>query len=248
MPPRRSPPLLIVIGAVWLGAQPVGAADLKIYPIRLTLSDKAPIATMTVHNAGQESTLLQMQVFAWTQQDGQDVLQPTRAVLANPGVFELAPGADQIARFGLQASDPAREQSYRVLVQEVPRQTPDKPGEVITLLRVSIPIFTHAAQPHDHIAWKVHALADGKAEVEVANQGDEHVQLTELKLTRAGQVLAQKKLSAYVLPGAWRRLVLDCTAPIRPNEALELQAATDRAALQASIVSEAEPPDARALR
>jgi fimbrial chaperone protein len=241
--------LLTAFCPALLGAWPAAAANLKIYPVRLTLSAKAPIATMTLHNAGDQPALLQMKVFAWSQKDGQDVLEPTRAVLANPAAFELAPGADQIARFGLQSADPSREQSYRVLVQEVPPQAPGKPGEVITLLRVSIPIFTAVARPQDHVVWKVTPLPEGKAQIDVANQGDQHVQLTEVRLTRAGggQELVREKLSAYVLPGASQRLVVRCASPIRPKEALELRAATDQADMQASVVS-AAGPDERALQ
>jgi fimbrial chaperone protein len=216
------------------------AADLKVYPVRVALSPKAPVATMMLHNSGAEPTLLQMRVFAWSQKDGQDILSPTQEVLANPGGFLIKPGADQIARFGLHAPASPIEKSYRVLIEEVPSRPPERAGEVITLLRVSVPVFVTSAEVKGRLEWRVRQGPEGRLDVEVRNDGGAHVQLAGLRLSRPdGEVVLDQKLSAYVLPGTSRRIALDGGAKVGPHETLQLEAATDQTTIHATVTTEA---------
>ena len=50
--------------AALMALTPAQAAQLKVYPVRIEVKAKAPVATMTVVNSGEEATLLQMTVSA----------------------------------------------------------------------------------------------------------------------------------------------------------------------------------------
>lgn len=217
------------------------ASELKVYPLRLALTPKAPVTAMTLHNAGAEPVVLQLQVFSWRQRNGEDVLEPTREVLANPAIFELAPRVDQIARFGLQTDLDSQERSYRVIIQEVPRGLPLKPGEVITLLRLSVPIFVPPIKAETRVSWRVGLVRNGKVAVQILNTGSSHIQFTKLSLARMdGQLAADHGLSTYVLAGASSQVVLDARLPLQPGEPLEIRAATDQGAITATTTSHAD--------
>ncbi|MFD2428818.1 molecular chaperone [Sphingobium scionense] len=80
------------------------AATLKIYPVLVALDDKTPVETMTIENSGDAPARMQVRVVAWRQDNGQDLFEETRDILANPPLFEIAPGGQQIARFGLRTA------------------------------------------------------------------------------------------------------------------------------------------------
>lgn len=226
-----------LIGAVLMASAPAYAAMLKAYPVRLALSPDEPVATMTIQNSGAEVTRLQLRVMAWSQENGEDVFRPTRDVLANPAMFELAPGAQQIARFGLQSGAVPREGSYRVFLQEVPTREAGKPGEVITLLQISIPIFIPVKGAISQLTWSLDSSGADKASLQVQNTGGGHVQVTGLTLTRAdGQVVSDQKMSVYVLPGAWRRAAIDLKSPLKRGERLTFRAETDQAPVSGVLV------------
>ena len=230
--------------SVLLALAPAQAAMLKTYPVRLALSPDEPVTTLTIQNSGAEATRLQLRVMAWSQENGEDVFHPTRDVLANPGMFELAPGAQQIARLGLQTGATPSEGSYRVFVQEVPTREAGKPGEVVTLLQISIPIFTPAKGATNQLVWSLDTQSADKASLLVRNTGGGHVQVTSLTMTRAdGQVVSDQKMSVYVLPGAWRRASVDLKSPLKRGDRLTFRAETDQAPLSGVLVVGEAAPD-----
>lgn len=227
------------------GGAALQAASLGIYPMRIVLTPKQAIKTMVIHNAGTETTRVQLRLFAWRQVNGEDVLEETQDVLTNPPLFQIGPGGDQIARFGLRTSPGAVEKSYRVILQEVPDARPAIPGQIRTLLRISIPIFVPAANGAAHLAWKLEASGGRQVALVARDDGTAHVQITRLTLTSpSGAVLARTGMSAYLLPGTTRRMMVDTAAPVAPGEPVRLAADTDQAIVPAEIVRAAAANEA----
>src|ERR1700742_2888089 len=71
------------------------ATDLKLSTIRIDLSDRQPSAPLTVTNAGPDTTLVQLRLMRWTQENGSDVLVPSQDLLANPPITEIVVGKPQ---------------------------------------------------------------------------------------------------------------------------------------------------------
>ena len=231
-----------------LATAPAHAGDLAITPVRLELSRRASVATIKVRNAGAHATSLQMRVFTWRQVDGEDRLERSEDVLANPGAFELAPGAEQLARVGLNAPASSALASYRVIIQELPLHEPGRAGEVATLLRVSIPIFVEAERALPALAWTLERTDAGGLALRAVNSGTAHVQLTRLSLKRAnGETILDEAASLYVLPGATRRVGLSRPITVRAGEALTLRADTDGPVMTALIAAPVDQ-DETALR
>ncbi|MGH6617111.1 fimbrial biogenesis chaperone [Sphingomonas sp.] len=233
-----------VVGMVSL-AMAAQAVSLRIYPVRIVLSPKAPVQTMRIQNSSGDSARIQVRVFAWSQAGGKDVFEETRDVLANPGLFEIAAQGEQIARFGLRTTPGTIEKSYRVFLEEVPDSRPTRPGEVRTLLRISVPIFVPAPNAIGRLSWRTWAMGPRKMALAISNDGTAHVQINRLALTRRdGTKLGADDMSVYLLPGASQQVELDIGAPVRVGEALKLNAVTDQANLSADLVSEAGPREA----
>ena len=238
------PRLVAAMAAACLLAAGAGAASLKLYPVRIILSPDQPVQTMTIHNSGTEPARVQLRVFAWRQVDGHDVFEQTRDILANPPIFAVAPGGDQIARFGLRTAPGTVEKSYRVFLQEVPTDRPRKPGEVQTLLRISVPIFVPAPNAVGQLQWRLWPAGSKRVTIAIHNVGSAHVQLDHLDLRLGGKMIAAKDMSVYLLPGASRQLTLDAATVLGVGQTIALAARTDQGNIAARIVSEATSHDA----
>lgn len=240
-------PLLarIALAALALAPAPAWAGALKVFPVRIVLTGETPVATMTIENAGAEASRVQLRVYAWRQEQGIDRFEETREILANPPLFEVAPGGTQIARFGLRTGIGAVEKGYRVFLEEVPGTGPGRPGEVKALLRISIPIFVPAPGAAPQLAWRLWPSGPGQVSLAIRNEGSAHIQINRLTLTRkAGGALGTRDMSLYLLPGSAQQVTLDVGAPVRAGEAVRLAAITDQADQSVDLVSEAAPDGA----
>lgn len=226
--------LILLIG----GAGAVSAGSFQVNPVRVTLSASEPIGALTVHNTGDESTVIQLELVSWTQQNGKDVYTPTREILGTPPIFTVPPNGKQVVRVGLRRqADAQRELTYRLFMQEVP--PPPKPGfqGLKVALRIGVPVFIKpqaAVQPK--LVWQAIATPEG-IEVNASNQGNVHVQIADIKLSPSagGKPLAAQKIAAYVLSGqshSW--LVGPTDTPA--GTVLHLTAQTDAGEMQADVV------------
>ncbi len=226
--------------AAFLAPGLLGAAVFKLFPVRLELTPEQPVQTMTIENDSDEVSRVQLRLYAWRQEGDRDIYEETRDVLANPGLFEIAPRRTQVARFGLRTSSGTGEKAYRVFLEEVPTDRPSLPGEVRTLLRISVPIFVPPAQPAARLSWRLVPAEGGKIAFLVQNEGNVHVQLNRLTLKRTGDAtLGSEDMSVYLLPGTARRVLLGVRSPPRTGETLKLEAMTDQADLSVDLVLEA---------
>ncbi|WP_239025775.1 fimbrial biogenesis chaperone [Sphingomonas paeninsulae] len=223
----------------------VQAASLKVYPVRVVLTANEPVQTMKIQNGEAAPVRVQLRVFSWHQENGKDLFEETRDVLANPGLFEIAAGGEQIARFGLRTNLGAAEKSYRVFLEEIPDSRPSEPGKVRTLLRISIPIFASVPNAAGRLNWRTWASGPGTQTFSVVNQGTAHVQINRLAIMRAdGMKLGASDLSAYLLPGASQKITVKIDAPVHPGELVKLNAVTDQGTLTDVLTNEAGPHEA----
>ncbi|UIJ46867.1 fimbria/pilus periplasmic chaperone [Sphingomonas cannabina] len=222
------------------------AAALKVFPVRIVLTPAQPVQTMTIENDSDEPSRVQLRVYAWRQDQGEDVFEETRDVLANPALFEVAPGGTQIARFGLRTAPGTTEKAYRVFLEEVPTERPSRPGEVRTLLRISIPIFVPPPQQAPmQLVWRAVPAGPGQVQLLVRNEGAAHVQINRLALHRpGGAALGARDVSLYLLPGTAKAVMLDSAAPVVAGQALRLDAMTDQKDVSVDLVTEAAGRDA----
>jgi len=187
---------------------------------------------MTLINRGNNDTLLQLNVLSWSQGATGDVFTPTREVLANPGVFLLKGGEQQVARFALRTTPDIKERSYRIVIQEVPRQRVE--NGLATVLRLMVPVFVPTPNPNVSVEWGARQSGQG-IDILVHNIGNTHVQIKTLTLTGGTMAPASKTVNLYVLPGATGTIHMPPANAVAAGTVLKLVAESDQTAFSANV-------------
>ena len=210
------------------------AAPLQVEPVLVETTAPAAASVLTLRGDGTPVEA-QIRVFRWVQQNGEDRLEPTTDVVASPPALSLRSDAPHVVRIVRVAKTPViGEESYRILVDQLPNLAQQRNGMVNLILRQSIPVFfkpATAAGPS--LAWSI-GQANGKLTLAAHNSGDRRVRLADLKVRDSSgmEIMFAKGLAGYVLPGSTRRWPL----PARRNGMATLRVAAqgDTGAIDAS--------------
>jgi len=200
----------VVGGVLWCGAAPAQAA-VTISPVVVQVASDGR-AIVTLRNDRLREVLYQITVVRWLQVGGQDLYEATQDFIASPPLFTLAAGASQVVRVGFRR--PLRlplEQSYRLILAEVPRSDDDmgERGRVEFAMQYDIPVFVASTQGADTrpLLWQVREQA-GSVLVRVDNPSSAHVVLTLVGLTRQSGLKPAPEWvhpqRSTVLARAWR--------------------------------------------
>lgn len=224
---------------------PASAGAFSVNPVRMDLSAKQPVASVTVRNDGAEATVVQLELMGWAQADNNDVYDPTSELLATPPLFTVPPGGSRVVRVGLRRRpDPLHELTYRLYLQEVPPPIdPDFRGMRMTL-RVGVPIFVAAnSQTRPDLKWSTVAESGGKIKLSLLNTGSEHVKIADVELstdTGGTHSSGVQRVATYVLPGQKREWLLQMDGPVAPGSNIRIKAHTDaHAELAANLALDA---------
>ncbi|WP_258571087.1 fimbrial biogenesis chaperone [Flavimaribacter sediminis] len=124
-------------------ASAVGST-LRVAPTSLDLGNGAKTASVRVWNDETDPVTIQVRVFRWTVENGKDVLEPTRDVVASPPISKLAPGTENIIRIVRVAKLPVRgRESYRLIIDQLPDPSRRQTGMINILVRHAIPVHFH---------------------------------------------------------------------------------------------------------
>jgi fimbrial chaperone protein len=211
MPLHRSPALLLIAALFAAPVQAQSGGSLLIWPLNPTIKAQENAAALWLENPSDQPITMQIQSYAWAQQDGEDVYAPQNEVIATPTLVTLAPKAKQLIRLTRLGPPPSQpERAYRLIVDEVPvERSADTAQNMATgiqfRMRYSLPLFTYAPgmlppsdasnnaassknsgnskgqYPTPMLAW--HLAQDGKQRViEIDNRGLGHARLTSAKI------------------------------------------------------------------
>ncbi len=234
---------LFLLFAFLLTPFSVMAGSLSVTPIRIELSSAQRSVALTIRNDGDQPTVVQAQLVAWSQADDDDRLEPTTDILASPPIFTVAPGASQILRIALRrAPDVSRERSYRVLVTEVPGKPQPESAGAQFALKISLPIFVDAsgAKTSPQLEWSGTRTGKGELALTAVNTGTKHIRVQAIEVTSAGSDPDANFAGLwYILPGQRR------TVTIKPSDGhkiaadrVRVKAETDAGPLAADVVLE----------
>jgi fimbrial chaperone protein len=218
--------MLVLALAMLIGIPGGGAGELKLSTVRIDLDDTRSNVALTVTNVGTASSLVQFRVMAWSQEGSQDVLNVTRELIANPPIAEIPAGAEQIVRIGyVGKKQRAKEGSYRLLVEEVPKKDHEQTHAIETYLKLSVPIFVAPLSGADGVALPPAVTmgrdAAGKPALIVRNADSRHLRLTGYRLADASGREGRNHAGLfYVLPDATMTLPLDPADPSAPGRAV----------------------------
>lgn len=216
---RRRCGAIVTLGFALLAGN-LQAASLQVSPVALDMQVRQAAEGLWLSNSGTAPLQAQVRIYAWHQENGEDVLKPTNDMVASPPMLSIQPGQRQIVRIirvGAGLAPPPIEKTYRVVMDELPLSTQGTGVQFV--LRYSVPIFVAAAgsvqaiagaqapkQPAPPLTWGVQG--SGKTAVLVAaNGGDKHAKIIQASFTsKAGKkIVLSEGLYGYVLARSTRQ-------------------------------------------
>lgn len=229
-------PVLAALGAA-LCSVPAYASDLRVAPVVIEPLPGARTTTFTLINNESRALRAQVRVMRWSIDNGREVLTPTTDVVASPPQVSLKAGQHYLVRLVRTAkTPPVGEESYRILVDEVPDpKAAIAPGTVQLVLRLSIPVFfSDTPRRTPQVAWSVQREPGGTW-LTATNTGNRRLRVSDLDLTAGGaSVFKQSGLVGYVLPGSTNRFPLTGSLPAGQ---LQLRATGDAGPVEAVIAA-----------
>jgi len=205
-----------VLGWLWLLMGSATAASLQVAPTSLQLTPRQNADALWLTNSGTAPVQVQVRVYEWRQDAGQDQLLPTTDLQVSPPMQSLAAGQQQLIRVvRSEPATPASQRAYRVVVDELPTVDPRRTGMQF-VLRYSMPVFVQpdAGTGLEYaLQARLTRLDDGRPALEVHNSGNSYAQLADLGLgpTNRPQII-HPGLLGYVLGGQTMRWPLDIPA------------------------------------
>jgi fimbrial chaperone protein len=189
---------------------PLWAASLQVAPVKVEVASPGAATSVKLRNEGTTPLNAQIRVFRWSQVNGEDKLEPTTDVVASPPLTKLSPKTDYTVRLVRVSKTPvAKEETYRLFIDELPDAANQRNRAVNLLLRYSIPVFFYPASGAPaSLTWSVDH-SGGRLSVVAKNSGDRHIRVSNLKLKdeKGATVSFGNGLSGYVLGGSARRWV-----------------------------------------
>jgi fimbrial chaperone protein len=162
------------------------AAQLRVEPVLLEMNAPTAAGTLTLRNDQDSEVTIQTRVLRWSQTAGKETLEATTDVVASPPAIALAPGADYVVRVVRVSKQPVRgEESYRVIIDQLPNVRRQQARAVNLLIRQSIPVFFRGGELNPpNISWSMSSEA-GKLVLVANNAGDERMRIASLRLKDA---------------------------------------------------------------
>lgn len=177
------------------------ASSLQITPVNIEVPAPGAASKVTLENSGSEQVNAQIRVFKWIQKNGKDELVETRDVVASPPALKMGPGKKTVIRVVRVNKTAAKaEESYRLVVDEVPSGPKAGQTAVSFAIRYSVPVFFSKQGEAADLGWTA-SVSDGKLVLKAANAGGRRARLAGLKVIGGNgkAVSFGNGLSGYVL-------------------------------------------------
>ena len=238
--PRPGLPRLIALlcAGVLTATGALAAGSLQVSNVLLEVQQAETSQGLWLSNEGESPLRAQSRVYQWTQDNaGNDQLGATTALTASPPIVEIAPGERQFIRVvRLQKGDEQSEQSYRLLVSELPAATGangDGNGSgaakgVQLLIQHSIPVFVipkdgqklgarHGTTSLEPYSIQLDTLTSDKATLQMQNAGKQRVRISQVAFVDASgkSTVLTPGLLGYALAGQSMKWQLPLPAALR---------------------------------
>ncbi|USX15107.1 molecular chaperone [Oxalobacteraceae bacterium OTU3CAMAD1] len=234
----------VLYGVLAMPGVQAGAANLQISPVMIVLRAGQGATGISMQNLGETPVYGQVRVYQWEQNEGDDVLTPTQEVVASPPILQIGPKSSQVIRLVRRSQQlPSNELTYRILIDEIPREDGGPAAGVDIRLRYSVPMFVLPADERavPVLAWSVYKK-EGSWMLRVRNTGNQRAQIGALELRNAAgeQFVIAAGLFGYVLAGRQREWRLPTPAENDLSGTLAVSANINSRPARASTASRLE--------
>jgi fimbrial chaperone protein len=211
---------------------PASAGSFSVSPVRIFMDARERATGVTVINEGDTDLVMQAEVFLWKQKpDGTDDLQPTQDLVLAPPILKLAKGARQVVRLAnLRPVPVGDQQTYRLIVREVPEALAQTPGVKIQVaLAFSLPVFITPPGAKRDLACSATRSGPSSLLATCENRGQAYAQAANFTLiTPSGNTLATADVKGgYILPNVKRSFEINGEGSRVPGGPLKLQVTQD---------------------
>ncbi len=163
--------------------QTYAAANLGIWPLKVSLSPENKTGTVHITNKGTKSVNIQIFAKTWDMDaNGKFVETDTGNFVFFPRLATIAPKEDKAIRVGYNGSFPALEKPYRLYVEELAiikkptQQSKYVSAGVQMLLKLSVPLFVMPSANSPKPQMEI--TATGGLQVGIRNHGTHNILLT----------------------------------------------------------------------
>ena len=188
----------------------LNAASIRLSPVSVEILSDQSASSISLYNQSNESSDLQVRVFEWRQNAGQDQLILTDEIAISPPFLKLQPNDSYNLRVvRINPVPVSGEQTYRIIIDELPKPIDNRKVDqgVNVLLRSSLPLFVVNKDAMTKLTWSIQQEQNNSSLI-INNVGNRHALLSNLTLvdTTANKSYAIKvnTVNGYILAGKAR--------------------------------------------
>jgi fimbrial chaperone protein len=225
-----------LIGLCALQTNIAGASSLQVSPTRLEKVLPESAGVITLRNGDSKPVKVQVRVFRWSQVMGIERLDPTTEVVASPPVAQVGAKNQYTLRVVRVSKKPvASEESYRVLIDELPDPSQMKNGNVNFTVRFSLPVFFRAAETQaGEVSWNIRR-GNGGYLLSGTNSGATKLRVKDVQLLQNSRIISIKEdVAGYVTAGGSAQFELGSAKGLVAGPAI-LKLDTDKGPVEVNV-------------
>lgn len=189
----------------------VVAAQFTLAPTRVHLAPGQVAQTLVLGNEDEREVSFELSYQHWRMDDaGQWLLEASDDLILHPQIVSVPANGKAVIRVGTLRGTVAREDAYRIQMQELPGETSNQGAAVTMLTRLSVPVFVQVEKPKMALQLSDVRLGAGALTLTVRNSGTRYLSPEDAHLIvrdGKGTVLHEDTLGVpYLLVGAHLQL------------------------------------------
>ncbi len=188
----------------------LNAASIRLSPVSIEILNDQSASSISLYNQSNESTDLQVRVFEWRQNAGQDQLIPTDEIAVSPPFLKLQPNDSYNLRVvRINPAPVSGEQTYRIIIDELPKPIDNRKADqgINVLLRSSLPLFVVNKDAITKLTWSIQQ-EQNISSLMISNVGNRHALLNNLTLVdvtaNKSYAIKVNTVNGYILAGKAR--------------------------------------------
>lgn len=188
----------------------LNAASIRLSPVSIEILNDQSASSISLYNQSNESTDLQVRVFEWRQNAGQDQLIPTDEIAVSPPFLKLQPNDSYNLRVvRINPAPVSGEQTYRIIIDELPEPIDNRKADqgINVLLRSSLPLFVVNKDAITKLTWSIQQEQNNSS-LMISNVGNRHALLNNFTLidvtANKSYAIKVNTVNGYILAGKAR--------------------------------------------
>jgi fimbrial chaperone protein len=198
----------------------------SISPIKVYFEKGSSSRDVTLDNSDDKVVRLKVSAYKWAEDgEGKRQLTPTQDIALFPSILELKPKSKRIIRLAAKLPPKQMEQSYRLVIEQLPESVVKKPDprpdgtkpsksevQLNFLYTLNLPVFINPINIDRKSSISNPNISGSNLSFNLLNQGNAHIFASSIEVTTkdsVGKTIATKKIDpTYVLPSIQRKLTL----------------------------------------